>query len=144
MRIVPTLAWMLATDPAEPLDARLVPLLQAIAASGSLAAAVTRCDLSYRAAWGVLKEEQRRLGAALVVLERGRGARLAPAGAKLVSGQRTAEQHLARSFSTLALELGQSAPEPSHSMESLTIAASHDPALAALRDTLPAAVGLAL
>ena len=144
MRIVPSLVWTLASDPAEPLDPRLVPLLQAIAASGSLAAAVTRRGLSYRAAWGMLKDEQRRLGTPLVVLERGRGARLAPAGAKLVSGQRAAEQRLARSLSTLAVELGQGASEPSRSMERLTIAASHDPALAALRDALPAAVGLSL
>ena len=57
MRIVPSLVWTLASDPAEPLDPRLVPLLQAIAASGSLAAAVTRRGLSYRAAWGMLKDE---------------------------------------------------------------------------------------
>ncbi len=145
MRIVPALTWMLATDPAEPLDPRLLPLLQAIAASGSLAAAVERCNLSYRAAWGVLKDEQCRLGSALVVLERGRGARLAAAGARLVSAQLAAERRLARSFSTLAVELARSQASGSAPPGlRLAVAASSDPALAALRDALPAAAQLSL
>ena len=145
MRIMPTLAWKLATDPVEPLDARLLPLLQAIRATGSLAAAVASSGISYRAAWGMLRDEQRRLGTSLVVLERGRGARLAPAGAKLVSGQRAAEQRLARILPGLAVELAsRSAPEPTTAEARLSVAASHDPALAALRETLPAAVRLSL
>jgi len=144
MRIVPTLAWKLATDPVEALDARLLPLLQAIEATGSLAAAVAASGISYRAAWGLLRDQQRRLGASLVVLERGRGARLAPAGAKLVSGQRAAEQRLARILPGLAVELASRAPEPTTAEARLSVAASHDPALAALRDTLPAAVRLSL
>ena len=144
MRIVPTLSWQIATDPAETLDARLLPLLQAIAATGSLAAAVARGGLSYRAAWGVLKDEQRRLGAPLVVLERGRGARLAPAGARLVAGQRVAERRLARGLASLAIELTRRRAETPAAVARLSIAASHDPALAALRDALPAGARLAL
>jgi len=138
------LTWTVAGDPAEPLDGRLLPLLRAIAETGSLAAAVARCGLSYRAAWGLLKEEQARLASDLVVLERGRGARLGSAGTRLVAGQRRAEDRLGRSLPDLAIELatrpGSSAPPPVR----LAVAASHDPALAALRDALPAATGLAL
>jgi putative molybdopterin biosynthesis protein len=145
MRIVPMLSWATATDPVEALDARLLPLLEAIGATGSLAAAVVRCGLSYRAAWGVLKDEQRRLGALLVVLERGRGASLAAAGARLVSAQRTAEQRLARTLSALAVELAGREASESRTVEArLSVAASHDPALAALRDALPAAARLSL
>ena len=74
MHIVPTLSWALATDPVEALDPRLATLLRAIGANGSLAAAVLDCRMSYRAAWGLLREQQRKLGVPLVVLERGRGA----------------------------------------------------------------------
>jgi putative molybdopterin biosynthesis protein len=145
MRIVPTLSWATATDPVEPLDARLLPLLEAIGATGSLAAAVVRCGLSYRAAWGVLKDEQRRLGVPLVILERGRGASLAAAGARLLSAQRAADQRLARTLSALAVELaGREASEPRTVDARLSVAASHDPALAALRDALPAAARLSL
>ena len=145
MRVVPMLSWATAGDPVEALDARLLPLLQAIDATGSLAAAVARCGLSYRAAWGMLKDQQRRLGTSLVVLERGRGAGLAPAGTRLVSGQRAAEQRLGRTLSALAVELaGRSVPEVPPPDAQVSIAASHDPALAALRDALPSAARLSL
>jgi putative molybdopterin biosynthesis protein len=119
-------------------------LLQAIGVTGSLAAALAQPAASRIAAWGLLRDQQRRLGASLVVLERGRGARRAPAGAKLVSGQRAAEQRLARILPGLAVELAGRAPEPTTAQARLSVAASHDPALAALRDGLPAAARLSL
>jgi molybdate transport repressor ModE-like protein len=143
MRFIPVLTWRSATDPAETLDPRLVPLLEAIAAKGSLAAAVAMCTLSYRAAWGLLRDYERKLGAALVVLERGRGARLAPAGEKLVRAHHAALQRLERIRPALAIELGL-ASNGGHKMERLNVAASHDLALAALRDVLPIAAGVAL
>ena len=145
MHIVPTLSWALATDPVEALDPRLATLLRAIGANGSLAAAVLDCRMSYRAAWGLLREQQRKLGVPLVVLERGRGTRLAPAGEKLLSGQRAAEGRLARILAGLSVELtGRTARRPPLAIAQLSIAASHDLALAALRDALPAEVQLAL
>jgi len=145
MRVAPTLSWTLATDPAEALDPRLAPLLRAIAATGSLASAVADGGISYRAAWGLLREQQRKLGAPLVVLERGRGARLAPAGERLVAGQRAAEARLARILPRLAFELtSRSAAKPSAASVRLSIAASHDLALAALREALPDTGPLAL
>ena len=78
MRLTPALTWMMQGDTDEPLDARLLPLLAAIEVTGSLAAAVTLRTLSYRAAWGLLRDYESRLGAPLVQLERGRGARWHP------------------------------------------------------------------
>jgi molybdate transport repressor ModE-like protein len=145
MRVIPTLSWSLSTDPGELLDPRLAPLLQAIAASGSLASAVADCHVSYRAAWGLLRDQQRKLGAPLVVLERGRGARLAPAGEKLIAGQRAAEARVARILPGLAVELtSRAAPKPSPAGAQLSIAASHDLALAALRDGLAGTARLVL
>jgi molybdate transport repressor ModE-like protein len=142
MRVVPTLSWALS-DPAEALDARLVPLLAAIRAKASLAAAVADRGLSYRAAWGLLRDYQRKLGAPLVELERGRGARLAPAGEKLLAGHRAAAQRLERILPTLAVELGSPSGRELR-MARLRVAASHDLVLAALREALPAAAGLSL
>jgi molybdate transport repressor ModE-like protein len=145
MRLTPTLSWQLATDPTEPLDPRLAPLLRAIAATGSLAAAVAERRLSYRAAWGLLRDQQRKLGTPLVVLERGRGARLAPAGERLLAGQRVAEERLKKLLPRLAVELASAtSPARPRPIPKLSIAASHDLALAALRDALPASVGLSL
>src|ERR1700741_1468541 len=79
MRIVPILSWTLAGNPAEALDARLLALLDAIAAGRSLSAAVAARGISYRAAWGLLRDYELKLGAPLVVFERGRCAPRAPA-----------------------------------------------------------------
>jgi molybdate transport repressor ModE-like protein len=142
MRVVATLSWALA-DTAEALDARLVPLLGAIRAKASLAAAVAERGLSYRAAWGLLRDYQRKLGAPLVELERGRGARLAPAGEKLLAAHRAAAQRLERILPVLAVDFGPPAGRGIQ-VARLTVAASHDLVLAALRDALPAAASLSL
>jgi len=151
MRVVPSLSWSLATNPAAAVDERLLPLLDAIAHRRSLSGAVVDCGISYRAAWGLLRDYQHRLGTVLVDLERGRGARLAPAGERLVEAHRTAERRLGRTFSALAVDLGPGARRKERSSRErdeepirLRIAASHDLALAALRETLPVEAGLAL
>lgn len=143
MRLEATLAWRLSGDPAVELDPRLVPLLEAIAANGSLAAAVAACRLSYRAGWGLLRDFARGIGAPLVTLERGRGARLAPAGTKLVAAHRAAAQRLERLRPALAIELGAE-PSGRRKPVRLDVAASHDLALAALREALESAAGLTL
>jgi molybdate transport repressor ModE-like protein len=151
MKIVPALSWTLATDPAASIDERLLPLLDAIAHRRSLSAAVADCGISYRAAWGLLRDYQHRIGAVLVDLERGRGASLSPAGERLVEAQRAAERRLARAFSALAVDIGpgarrraRSRPELQTPAMRLRLAASHDFALAALREALPVEADLAL
>ena len=76
MRLIPALTWAMEGGPDATLDARLVPLLDAIAVTGSLAAAVAERRMSYRAGWGLLRDCERAFGAPLVELQRGRGARL--------------------------------------------------------------------
>jgi molybdate transport repressor ModE-like protein len=145
MRLVPTLTWGIEGDTDAKLDARLVPLLEAIAATGSLAAAVAQRRMSYRAAWGMLREYERVLGAPLVQLQRGRGAQIAAIGAQLLRAQRTAEQRLTRFSPSLALNLGGAAESRGRARgATLAIAASHDLALAALRDVLPSTAGITL
>jgi putative molybdopterin biosynthesis protein len=145
MRVIPTLTWQLATDPVEPLDRRVVPLLEAIAATVSLTAAVADCGISYRAAWGLLREYEHKLGAPLVVLERGRGARLAAAGERLVAAHRSAARRLGDTLPSLGVDLGPKPMRRSRAPQAmLRVAASHDLALAALREAVPSAAGLKL
>src|SRR5213593_62425 len=96
MKLVPALAWTLEAESSEPLDPRLLPLLEAIGSSASLAAAVVLCGISYRAGWGLLRDYRRKLGAPLVRLERGRGAALAASGKRLIDAQAKATRRLAR------------------------------------------------
>src|SRR5215470_3272072 len=105
MRLIPELRWRVAGVDGAALDPRLVPLLEAIATTGSLSAAVAACGLSYRAAWGLLRDYEGRFGSALAELERGRGAQLAPAGAQLLRAQRRAERQLRQLMARFAVEL---------------------------------------
>jgi molybdate transport repressor ModE-like protein len=145
MRVVPALSWRLDAPAAAALDPRVMPLLEAIARSSSLAAAVDACGISYRAGWGVLRDYQRLLGVPLVLLERGRGARLTAAGERLVGAQRAATERLARVLPGLAIEIG---PVPRQEKRAptarLSVVASHDLALEALANALPAAGGIEL
>lgn len=137
MKLEPRLAWQIATTPATPLPERLLPLLEAIARTGSLAHAITLCGMSYRGAWGLLRECHQSFGVELVYLARGKGATLAPAGAALVEGVAAASQRLARIASTLAIDLASARDSRDRRKGArLRMAASHDLALAALRDSL--------
>ena len=145
MRIIPTISWTLAGDHDAMLDARLLPLLEAIAASASLAAAVVECGISYRAAWGLLRGYRQMLGAPLVSLERGRGASLTAIGEQLVRAQTTAAQRLARILPDLTIDLGPSPrAQPRIPPLRLHVAASHDLALATLSEALPEGAGIML
>jgi molybdate transport repressor ModE-like protein len=145
MRLVPALSWKLETEAGEAVDARLVPLLEAIATTKSLSAAVVDRRMSYRAAWGLLRDYRRKLGVPLVRLERGRGAQLAPAGAQLLRAQRGAGQRLARLLPRFEVDLGAGvARAPGTPGAGLRVAASNDLVLAALRDALAGAAGLKL
>jgi molybdate transport repressor ModE-like protein len=138
MRIVPSLVWRLEGDSTEMMDGRLLPLLEAIAASASLAAAVAHAGISYRAAWDLLRDYQRKFGVALVLLERGRGASLTLAGERLLAAQRAGLLRLARILPGLATEIGPRPPkEQQASALTLRVAASHDMALAALSRRCP-------
>jgi molybdate transport repressor ModE-like protein len=140
MRFAPALAWTLVDGDVTTVDERLLPLLDGIATSASLAAAVVACGVSYRAGWGLLRDYQRKLGAPLVRLERGRGARLTALGEQLLRAQGLAAQRVARILPALAIELapGPHPPEANRALR-LRIAASHDLALATLAERLPAA-----
>ena len=142
IRITPTLAWTLTGDHDEAIDARLLPLIEAVAMSTSLAAAVVECGISYRAAWGLLRDYEQKLGASLVLLERGRGARLTALGEQLLRTQKTAKQRLVRVLPDLAIDVGRAPPRSA--VLPLHVAASHDLVLATLSDAIPATAGITL
>jgi putative molybdopterin biosynthesis protein len=147
MKIIPMLAWAVATEPPEPLDARLLPLLEAVDRGRSLAAAVEACAISYRAGWGLLRDYEAKLRVPLVVLERGRGARLAAAGEAILAAHRAGARRLARALPALAIDIGAAkgpAGVAARRPQRVSIAASHDLALSALRDASPEAAGVVL
>jgi molybdate transport repressor ModE-like protein len=137
MKLVPVIAWQ-PDDGGGPIDARVIALLQGVAEHGSLAAACTRIALPYRSAWEIVRASAARLGTPLVLMERGRGARLTPAGEAWLAAHAAAVRRLGEQ--PLALDGDRAAA----ALPPLRIAASHDLALAHLRDALPASGPLRL
>src|SRR5262245_9378236 len=127
MKLMADIAWRSASDPAVQIDPRLLRLLREIRERTTLRAAVVPLGMSYRGAWDLLAAQARLLGAPLVKMERGRGARLAPLAEKLVAADDAARRQLestagAPTFNITAAEALKAGK--------LRVAASHDPLLA--------------
>lgn len=110
---------------------RLLALLTALVAEGALGNAAKEAGMSYRSAWGLLRDCEQALGAALVVMERGRGTRLTEFGAALVQLDTAARQALDEVHAPWQRRLEKLlAPVVRAVPERLRLAASHDLALA--------------
>lgn len=133
--LVPAIRWITAEpggDPAEALDLRLLPMLRRIAAGGTLADAAEAAGIAYRSAWGLFDDAERVLRAPLLDLSRGRGARLAALGRALLDRDREAQAWLDRRHDAFAVVLP--AAREAAGAGTLRVVASHDLALAALRE----------
>ena len=113
----------------------LIDLLQAVSAQGSISAGARALGFSYRHVWGELKRWEQELGHELVVWEKGQSARLTEFGAKLMWAERQAQARLAPQIEALRAELERSfAVAFDDSTHVVTLYASHDEALTALRE----------
>ena len=103
---VPTLRFRLVFDTDRAIGPGKVDLLEAIAATGSIAAAARTMGMSYKRAWQLIDELNRSFAAPLVATskggERGGGAALTPMGEKVLIAYRTIER---KAQKTLAPEL---------------------------------------
>lgn len=97
--------WELESASGVRLPAHLLELLVAVRATGSLAAAARKVDLSYRYAWGQLQEASAVFGQPLLRMTRGRGARLTPIGERLVWADNRIAARLSPMLDSLATEL---------------------------------------
>jgi len=120
------------------IDTVLFKMLEAVQAQGSLKKATDKVQVSYRFAWGLLNKWENLLGQPLVIMERGRGAKLSAIGEKLMHANR----HLSASFS---VELDNFSTQFKREFESLlnhsqsdgfNIFASHGLAIGTLRDLI--------
>jgi putative molybdopterin biosynthesis protein len=136
-------SWFLEREIPEALDGPLFPLLQAIRESGSLGKAAKQIGTSYRYAWGLVGKWQALLGQPLVLKQRGRGASLAPLGEKLLWAERRLRARLAPQLESFSAEMQRElAGVIFAAYPAVTISASHDLALAGLRDLLSQRPGI--
>ena len=113
----------------------LMDLLQAVSSAGSISAGARQLGLSYRHVWGELKRWENELGNELVVWEKGQSARLTEFGAKLMWAERQAQARLAPQIEALRGDLERAfAVAFDADAHVVTLYASHDDALAALRE----------
>lgn len=111
----------------------LVRLLGALLRSSSLRDAARACGLSYRYSWGLIGEGTRALGAPLVDMGRGRGARLTALGRRVLEADTHIRDELGPVFERLRAEMrGILEGTPSERRARLTLRASHDLALSEL------------
>ena len=130
--------WELNFSAGKSLDASaLLALLVGVADAGSIAQAAKQVGLSYRYAWGLLREAELLFGEALLETGRGRGTRLTLLAQKMVWADRRIRARLAPTLASLAAELeselGKVATER---FGKLRIDASHGFAVAALTEHL--------
>lgn len=121
-------------DPAGLIRNPLFDLLHAVQESGSISGAARTLKLSYRHVWGELKRWENELGHELIVWEKGQAARLTEFGNKLLWAERQAQARLSPQIEALRADLERAfAVAFDDTVHVLTLYASHDDALSALR-----------
>ncbi|MEH6357501.1 MAG: substrate-binding domain-containing protein [Pseudomonadales bacterium] len=114
MHISLSLRWQVEAKENREIEQNLFLLLHAVRRDRSLKKASTVLGFSYRYAWGLVKGWEQTFNTPLMILERGRGARLSPLGEKLLAFEQQAIDkmkpeltHLVDEINNeLALELG--------------------------------------
>jgi molybdate transport repressor ModE-like protein len=129
--------WRFRANGEREFDFLVLNLLDALEQTGKLTVAAAQAGVSYRHAWNLIEKWAGILGAPLVVMERGRGTRLSPLGAKLLWAGKRVQSRLTPELDSLASELRAALNEAlEHGAPALRLHASHDFAVAALRELL--------
>lgn len=99
--------WKAGNKGQTEIDPRLLPLLKAIRDTGSLKAAASHVDVSYRFAWGLVRDWGEYFGGELAVLTKGRGASLSAVGEKLLWAEKAIESRLSVELQNLSQEINK-------------------------------------
>ena len=137
--------WQPSAGSGQSVEPVLFRLLYAIHETGSLAGAARSTQLSYRHVWGLTGKWERLFGKPLVKLSRGRGAELTEFGQKLLWAEHLVQARLAPELESVSQEIERVLSRVIEvSSTRLAVCASHDLALAQLRDRLARREGLKL
>lgn len=134
------LQWFADKNRKRPIDSRLFLLLREIQVAGSITLAADNIGVSYRLAWGLIREWEHHFRHALIITERGKkqGARLTEFGQTLILEDKEVreqvlpalDQHASRINSSLVNFNQTTVPD------NLKIHASHDLVMTALMEDL--------
>jgi molybdate transport repressor ModE-like protein len=127
--------WRFRSGEEREFDFNLIALLAELDATAKLTTAAESARISYRHAWNLIGEWEQFFGAPLVTKEKGRGSTLTPLGRSLLWAGQRARARLAPELDNLAAEFARALNASlSESTASLTMVASHDFAIARLRE----------
>ena len=122
------------------LDQMLIALLEALGQSGKLTQSAKATGISYRHAWNLIDRWGGFLGAPLVVMQQGKGTRLTPVGEQILWAGRRVQSRLAPELDGLASDFARTLNRAlDRRSVDFVVHASHDFAVAILRDRLAAA-----
>lgn len=141
MEVKLSLRWQLGRQQSHELEPLAFDLLTSVERGLSLRRAALEAGVSYRHAWGQMREWEQRLGAALIHLERGKPASLSPLGRSLLWARRRADARLTPALDSVAAEIGHELSSLLVDSRPLRLVASHDLALEQLRGLLADAIG---
>lgn len=117
----------------------LFRLLEAVRTTGSLSQAAKELDMSYRHMWNMVHRWEQQLGRRLIVMQRGQGAFLTPFGDRLLWAEQRVKNRLSPVIENVVSEIESALSQAMDGARpTLRICASHDLALAQLRDELNA------
>ena len=131
------LSYLLASERSKDALIRnpLMDMLHAVREQGSISKGAKVLDFSYRHVWGALKDWEQTLGKELIVWDKGQRAKLTEFGDKLLWAERQAQARLAPQIEALRGDIERAFSTAfDDSAHVLTMYASHDTALSALRD----------
>ena len=132
--------WRFRADGEREFDFQLISILAEIEASSKLTQGAERAGISYRHAWNLVQSWEAFFGSPLVVKEQGRGTRLTALGRRLLTAGQRAQARLAPELDNLAAEFARTLNDSlSEATPYLVMHASHDYAIASLRDMAAAA-----
>ena len=124
-------------DARQQLLPQLLVLLSMVHESGNLKEACAKVGISYRKAWGMIREGRKLFAAPLVTMSRGRGAKLTSLGERLLWADRRIAARLSPALDSLASEVEVELERAlSDAKGVLRIHASHGFAVQTLRDYL--------
>ena len=138
MHVTLSTRWTLtvAGDPV-PVDPLLFSLLAGVRDGGHLNHAAKRAAVSYRHAWGLVRDWETRLGEPLLNSRQGRGAKLTPFGEAVLDTFTEAMAELAPVLDAAALKAADRLSEArSHAAGRVIIASSHGDRVLDLKNTL--------
>lgn len=126
--------WEVSFHSEPPLDtAAVLSLLVSVQDKGSIAQAAKAVKLSYRYAWGLLRDAEVLFGAPLLETGRGKGTALTPLAEKLVWADRRIAARLSPTLDSLASELeAELGKMAAQQLRTVRMDASHGFAVAAL------------